>query len=226
MKKVLVSWSGGKDSAWMLHLLRKQPEIQVAGLLTTVNAAHDRVSIHGTRRALLDAQAASLNLPLWPVMLPNPCSNQDYEEAMRKVISRAKSEGIESIAFGDLFLEDVRVYRTSRLSGTGIAPLFPLWQKPTHTLGRQMISEGLRAKVVTVDPRLLSPSFAGREYDLDLLAELPATVDPCGENGEFHTYVYSGPMFSSPIPLTLGETVEKEGFIYKDLFPCDDIQKM
>lgn len=226
MEKVLVSWSGGKDSAWMLHLLRKQPEIKVAGLLTTINAAYDRVSIHGTRKVLLEAQASSCNLPLWPVMLPNPCSNADYEKEMRRVICRAKDEGIEGIAFGDLFLEDVRSYRTSRLEGTGIAPLFPLWRLSTHELPRQMLSEGLSAIIVTADPRRLSPSFVGREYDLNFLAELPPTVDPCGENGEFHTYVYAGPMFSTPIHVILGETVEKEGYFYQDLLPSMEIPKI
>jgi uncharacterized protein (TIGR00290 family) len=220
MKRVLLSWSSGKDCAWALHLLRRQPDIEIVGLLTTVNAEFDRVAMHGTRRAILEAQAAAADLPLWDVLLPWPCSNEIYEQRMAEACLRAIDNSIQAIAFGDLFLRDVRAYREQQLASTGIEPLFPLWDIPTCELAPAMIAGGLRAKLVCVDPRQLDPCFAGREFDADLLHDLPSTVDPCGERGEFHTCVYDGPMFSNPVELELGEIVNRDEFIYADFKPC------
>jgi uncharacterized protein (TIGR00290 family) len=220
MKRILISWSSGKDCAWALHLLLQQPDIEVVGLLTTVNTEFDRVAMHGTRRSVLEAQAAAAGLPLWQIPLPWPCSNDVYEQRMSDACARAVSEGINAIAFGDLFLRDIRAYRESQLKDTGLHPLFPLWDIPTAQLAQQMISGGLRAKVVCVDSRKLDSAFAGREFDAEFLADLPSTIDPCGENGEFHTCVYAGPMFSSPIPLAPAETVLRDGFNYADFTPC------
>ena len=220
MKRVLLSWSSGKDCAWSLHLLRHQPGIDVVGLLTSVNAQFDRVSMHGTRRSILEAQAAAANLPLWQIPLPWPCSNEVYEQRMSAACERAISAGITAIAFGDLFLRDVRTYRETQLKPTGLEPLFPLWDIPTAELARQMISAGLRARVVCVDPRQLDYGFAGRDFDHEFLNDLPPGVDPCGENGEFHTCVYDGPMFSAPIPLQLGKVINQDGFVYADCVPC------
>jgi uncharacterized protein (TIGR00290 family) len=217
MKRVLLSWSSGKDSAWALHLLRRQPGIEVIGLLTTLNTQFDRVAMHGTRHAILQAQAAAARLPLWIVPLPWPCPNAVYQQRMTKAIERAKSEHVDAIAFGDLFLADIRAYREAQLAPTGIEPLFPLWDIPTDELARQMVAAGLRAKLVCVDPRQLPPSFCGRDFDASLLADLPAHVDPCGERGEFHTCVYAGPCFSQPILVLSGEIVPREGFVYADL---------
>ncbi|MBW4027888.1 adenine nucleotide alpha hydrolase [Acidipila rosea] len=217
MKRALVSWSSGKDSAWALHLLRQAGDYEIAGLLTTLNSAFDRVAMHSTRRELLEAQAAAAGLPLWKVPLPWPCSNEAYEGAMRQACQRAKGEGIEAIAFGDLFLEDIRRYREERLADTGLTPLFPVWGLETRKLAEAMIEAGLKTRIVCVDPKKLSPSFAGREFDHSLLADLPSEVDPCGENGEFHTATYAGPMFMHPIPVENGEIVEREGFVFADL---------
>jgi uncharacterized protein (TIGR00290 family) len=189
MKRVLVSWSSGKDSAWTLHLLRMQTDIELVGLLTTLNTEFDRVAMHGTRRRVLEAQAAAAGLPLWVVPLPWPCSNEIYEERMSEVCGRAVNERVDAVAFGDLFLADVRAYRERQLQGTGLEPLFPLWEMPTAALAREMIAGGLRTKIVCVDTKLLDASFAGREFDLDLLGDLPPDVDPCGERGEFHSRV-------------------------------------
>lgn len=216
MKRVLLSWSSGKDCAWALQLLRQQPDIEMVGLLTTINAQFDRVAMHGTRRAVLESQAAAAGLPLWEIPLPWPCSNEIYEQQMSEACRRAIAERVSAIAFGDLFLQDIRAYREAQLQPTGLEPLFPLWSIPTSELAHQMISGGLRAKVVCVDSRQLDASFAGREIDAQFLRDLPAGVDPCGENGEFHSCVYDGPMFSRPIPLEQRETVDREGFIYTD----------
>jgi uncharacterized protein (TIGR00290 family) len=216
MKRILLSWSSGKDCAWALHLLRQQPDIEIVGLLTTINAEFNRVAMHGTRRAILEAQASAADLPLWDVPLPWPCSNEVYEQRMAKACQRAIDDDIQAIAFGDLFLRDVRTYREQQLISTGIEPLFPLWDIPTRELARAMIAGGLRAKLVCVDPRQLDPSFAGREFDTELLHDLPSTVDPCGERGEFHSCVYDGPMFSHPVELEPGEIVNRDGFIYAD----------
>ena len=218
-KRVLLSWSSGKDCAWALHVLRQQPDIDVVGLLTTLNAEFDRVAMHGTRRSMLEAQAEAAGLPLWTVPLPWPCSNEVYEQRMTEACDRAVRERIETIAFGDLFLRDVREYRERQLAGTGLEPLFPLWEIPTDELARTMIAGGLRAKLVCVDSRQLPASFAGRNFDADLLRDLPAQVDPCGERGEFHSCVYDGPMFTKPIELESGEIVDRDGFIFADFSP-------
>jgi len=214
---VLLSWSSGKDSAWALHVLRQDPRVRVAGLLTTFNAAADRVAMHAVRRELVEAQAEAAGLPLWAVNIPSPCPNEIYEAAMRQAIARAHAEGFAHVAFGDLFLEDVRRYREDRLAGCGLTPLFPLWHLPTDRLAREMIAGGLDAVVTSVDPRQIDPGFAGRRYDASLLSDLPAFVDPCGERGEFHTFCCAGPMFSRPIPVTTGEIVERDGFVFADV---------
>jgi uncharacterized protein (TIGR00290 family) len=215
--KLLLSWSSGKDSAWALHCLRRRGEFEIAGLLTTFNRAFDRVAMHSTRRALVDAQARAAGLPLHAVPLPWPCSNAEYESAMREACASAVASGIDTIAFGDLFLEDVRRYREERLEGSGLTPVFPVWGLDTHRLAEEMIASGLRARLVSVDPRKLPREFAGREFDADLLRDLPAGVDPCGENGEFHSFVYAGPMFTEPIPVESGEVVERDGFVFADV---------
>lgn len=219
MTKVALSWSSGKDSAWTLHLLRRKPDIQVAALITTFNSEANRVAIHAVRRALVEAQAERAGLPLWSVELPWPCANGEYENRMRAVCERATAEGITAIAFGDLFLEDIRDYRIRQLQGSGLTPLFPVWQIPTQGLARQMIAAGLRAKITCVDPSKLPKSFAGRDYDMQLLNDLPPEIDPCGENGEFHTFVYDAPLFSRPIEVRTGAVVERGGFVFADVFP-------
>lgn len=217
--KTLLSWSSGKDSAWALYELRRTPGIEVAGLLTTVNRRHARVAMHAVREELLEAQAAAAGLPLWRVPIPSPCSNGEYERAMETVTRRACAEGFEAVAFGDLFLDDIRAYRMERLRGTGLVPVFPLWGRPTDALARRMIAGGLRARLTCVDPRALSGRFAGREFDHRLLEELPAQVDPCGERGEFHTFAWAGPMFRHAIPVRGGQVVERDGFVFADLMP-------
>jgi len=219
MKRVLLSWSSGKDSVWTLHVLRQRGECEIVGLLTTVNAEFDRVAMHGTRRSVLEAQSRAAGLPLWVVPLPWPCSNEDYEQQMREVCRRAVSEDVQAIAFGDLFLQDVRAYRERQLQPTGLEPLFPLWQQPTSRLAHEMIANGLCARLTCVDTRQLPPTFAGRDFDEAVLRELPSGTDPCGENGEFHTCVYAGPMFHSPILLEAGEIVNRDGFTYADFAP-------
>ena len=216
--KILVSWSSGKDSAWMLHVLRTAHPEAVHGLLTTTNEAFDRVAMHGVRREVLEAQARAAQLPLRVVPLPWPCSNEDYEQRMRVAVDQAVADGITHVAFGDLFLEDVRRYREERLAGTGLTPLFPLWKTSTTTaLARQMVEAGLSARLSTVDPRVLDVSFAGRAFDAQLLDELPASVDRCGERGEFHTCVTAGPMFAHPLAVEVGETVVRDGFAFADI---------
>lgn len=216
MKRVLLSWSSGKDSAWALHMLRQESGIELVGLLTTLNTEFQRVAMHGTRRAVLEAQAAAAGLPLWIVPLPWPCSNEVYEQRMTEVCDRAIGEGVEAIAFGDLFLADVRAYREKQLRPAGLEPLFPLWEIPTAELARTMIAGGLRARLACVDTRHLPERFAGREFDAALLGDLPKGIDPCGERGEFHTCVYAGPMFSAPLELVTGEIVNRDGFVYAD----------
>jgi len=200
-----------------LHILRNTPGIEITGLITTINEAFGRVAMHAVRRELLARQADATGLPLWPVALPWPCSNEEYERIMRGVFDRAVADGVDAIAFGDLFLADIRAYRERQLQGTGLEPLFPIWGIPTDRLASEMIAGGLRAKLTCVDPRVLPREFAGREFNAELLAELPATVDPCGENGEFHTFAYAGPMFSQEIPVTTGEAVERDNFSFRDL---------
>lgn len=210
-------WSSGKDSAWALHQLRTRGDVDVVGLLTTLNQDAGRVSMHAVRERLLERQAAALNLPLTKVLIPEQCVNADYEAAMAAALERAQANGVTAVAFGDLFLEDVRRYREERLAGTGIEPLFPLWGLDTAKLAGEMVAGGLRAHLTCVDPRQLDRSFAGRTYDAALLDDLPAGVDPCGERGEFHTFAYAGPMFAQPIPIAAGEVVERAGFVYADL---------
>ena len=218
--RVLLSWSSGKDSAWALHVLRQQGEAEVVGLLTTFNAAASRVAMHAVREELLDRQARAAGLPVWKVQLPWPCSNDEYEALMTGVFDRAKTEAIDEIAYGDLFLEDIRAYREARHAGTGIAPRFPLWGRPTRELARDMLAGGLRATITCVDPRQLSAAFVGRAFDQSLLDELPPDVDPCGERGEFHTFAHAGPMFASPLAVVPGEIVERDGFAFADLVPA------
>jgi uncharacterized protein (TIGR00290 family) len=217
--KTLLAWSSGKDSAWTLHVLRKQGVV-VDALLTTINEAMDRVAMHGVRRELLEMQAEVVGVPLWKVPLPWPCSNDDYESRMADACKRAVAEGFTHMAFGDLFLRDVREYRERQLAGSGLTPLFPLWGIPTPELARHMISGKLRARLACVDTRTLDESFAGREFDAALLEELPAAVDPCGENGEFHSLVYDGPMFRAPLAIEAGEIHRAGDFLYRDLLPC------
>jgi len=216
MKRVLMSWSSGKDSAWALHLLQQQADIELVGLLTTLNSEFQRVAMHGTRRSVLEAQAAAAQLPLWTVPLPWPCSNEVYEQLMSEVCARAVAEHVDAIAFGDLFLPDVRAYREQQLKPTGLEPLFPLWEIPTAELARTMIAGGLRARLACVDTNQLAASFAGREFDAALLAELPPQIDPCGERGEFHTCVYGGPMFTATLAIETGEIVNRDGFVFAD----------
>jgi len=216
-RRTLLSWSSGKDSAWALHVLRSRGDVEVVGLATTLNQAAGRVAMHAVREALLERQAAAAALPLWKVPLPWPCSNEQYEAAMGELLERARGEGIEAVAFGDLHLADVRAYRERQLAGTGLEPLFPIWGLPTDRLAREMVAAGLRAVVTCVDPRQLDPAFAGRVFDAAFLDDLPAGVDPCGERGEFHTFCVSGPSFCEEIPVTPGPTVERDGFVYADL---------
>ena len=212
-------WSSGKDSAWALHRLRTEG-VEVAGLVTTVNVRHERVAMHGVRRALLEAQARAAELPLEIVEIPHPCSNEQYEAAAAALIERARVQAVRQMAFGDLFLEDIRAYRIGLLEGTGMEPLFPLWGRATAQLAGEMQSGGLRATVTCVDPKQLPRSFAGRAFDASFLEDLPAGVDPCGENGEFHSFAWDGPMFRAPIAVTPGEVVEREGFVFADLLPA------
>jgi uncharacterized protein (TIGR00290 family) len=216
-KKALISWSSGKDSAWTLHVLRQSGGYEIAGLLTTMNAEFDRVAMHGTRRELVEAQAEAAGLPLITVPLPWPCSNEQYEAAMRKACAQAVSEGVEVMAFGDLFLEDVRKYREDKLAGSGLTPVFPLWGQPTRELVREMLAAGVRARIVCVDPKKLPKEFAGRDLDETLLDTMPKDVDPCAERGEFHTVAYAGPMFRYPILVESGEVVERDGFVFADV---------
>jgi uncharacterized protein (TIGR00290 family) len=213
----LLSWSTGKDSAWALHLLRQRSNLHVVGLVTTINAAFDRVAMHGVRRRLVEAQSDAAGVPLHLLPIPNPCSNADYEAIMAEFVARQVAEGVQAMAFGDLFLEDIRRYREAKLAGTGLAPLFPVWGADTATLAREMIAADVTAHVVCLDPRKLSESFAGRRFDQALLDALPPGIDPCGENGEFHTFASAGPMFSHTIPIAAGETVTCDGFVFCDL---------
>ncbi|MDP9053918.1 MAG: adenine nucleotide alpha hydrolase [Acidobacteriota bacterium] len=217
MKKVLLSWSSGKDSAWALHVLSQQKDVQVAGLVTTFNRAADRVAMHAVRRSLVRAQAERAGIPLWEIDLPWPCSNAEYEEIMRDVLKRALDEGIDAFAFGDLFLQDIRDYRERQLAGTGLEALFPIWSIPTRQLAVDMIAAGIKAKLTCVDPSKLDRSYAGRDFDPQFLENLPEGIDPCGENGEFHTFVHAAPVFDRPIEVQLGCIVERDGFVFADL---------
>ncbi len=217
--KTIIAWSGGKDSAVALWRLQRDPRFQVVGLLTTITSGYDRISMQGVRRVLLEAQAETLGLRVYPVWIPSRCSNRVYEAEMSRVVETIQHGGVQAVAFGDLFLEDVRAYREKMLAPTGLQPLFPLWGEDTHALSRWVIANGFKATLTCVDPRVLPPGLVGRAYDEALLAELPASVDPCGENGEFHTFVHQAPNFRRSIPITLGERVERDGFLFADLLP-------
>lgn len=220
--KAWMSWSSGKDSAFALHEVTKQGQFEVTALLTTVTETFGRVAMHAVREQLLKQQADELGLPLVRVNIPSPCPNEIYEARMKEAVERARLEHVTHMVFGDLFLEDVRRYRETMLAGTGITPIFPLWHRPTDGLARTMVASGLKAVITCVDPRQLSPSFAGTQYDQELLNRLPDHVDPCGERGEFHTCVYDGPMFRGAIPIKTGEIVERDGFIFADVMPQSD----
>lgn len=215
--KALVSWSSGKDSAWTLHVLRQQGDVEIVGLLTTINQVHERVAMHAVRVELLRAQAETARLPLLEVPIPSPCSNDQYEAAMSRAIEHARSLAVSVMAFGDLFLTEIRAYREEKLAGTGIRPIFPIWGIPTRALAETMIAGGLRARLTCVDPKALSPAFVGRDFDTGFLSELPASVDPCGERGEFHSFAYAGPMFHRSLEIDSGPVVEREGFVFQDL---------
>jgi len=215
-KRAWLSWSSGKDSAWSLEVIRRQGEFDVQALLTTINAEFQRVAMHAVRESLLQAQAESAGLPLVTVPIPYPCPNGAYEQAMAAAMQRALAEGVTHMIFGDLFLEDIRRYREEKLAGTGITPVFPLWGLDTCRLANEMVEGGLRALLTCVDPGKLDASFAGRLFDAQLLADLPAEVDPCGENGEFHTFAFEGPMFRAPIAVERGVVVERDGFVFAD----------
>jgi uncharacterized protein (TIGR00290 family) len=215
--KVLASWSSGKDSAWMIHVLRRTPDVEIGALLTTINDPVQRVAVHAVRVDVLQAQADALGLPLWTIPIPAPCPRDEYERAMAGAVARAVADGFTHIAFGDLFLEDIRRYREGQLAGSGLTPLFPLFGRPTADLAREMLAAGLGARIVCVNSKWLDRSFAGREFDAAFLADLPAAVDPCGERGEFHSCAYKGPMFSHAIALETGATVERDGFVFTDV---------
>lgn len=217
--KAWLAWSSGKDSAWALHTVRQAGEFDVVALLTTVNRTHRRVAMHAVRESLLEIQAAAAGLPLVKVPIPSPCPNEIYEQAMSETMARAQTERVRHVIFGDLFLEDVRAYRERQLANCGMTPLFPLWGRETRQLAQDMLAGGLSAFLTCVDPRQLDRTLAGRRFDPDLLAALPRRVDPCGENGEFHTFANAGPMFRAEIPVVVGEIVERDGFVFADLLP-------
>ena len=215
--KALIAWSSGKDSAWALHEMRRAGDYDIVGALTTVTDSFARVSMHGVREQLLQAQLAAAGLEPIIVRIPYPCPNEIYEREMAAAVAAAKARGVTHIIFGDLFLQDIRAYREKQLAGTGMTPLFPLWLKPTAQLAREMIGAGVEAHLSTVDLKKLPAAFAGRRFDAALLADLPPGADPCGENGEFHSFVSAGPMLKGKIAVTVGETVERDGFAFADL---------
>ena len=215
--RALVSWSTGKDSAWALQRVRAAGQLEVVGLLTTLSPQYGRVSVHGTREALLRAQAQALGLPVHPVALPTPCSNADYEARFGEALEAARTQGVTHVVFGDLFLADIRAYRERLLARHGLRGVYPLWGEDTAALAREMMHAGLRARLTCVDPRVLPRTFAGDTFGPGFLERLPAGVDPCGENGEFHTCVTEGPMFAQPLRVRAGEVVEREGFVYADV---------
>jgi uncharacterized protein (TIGR00290 family) len=217
--KAWLAWSSGKDSAWALHVVRQHGEFDVVALLTTVNQTYSRVAMHAVRESLVEMQAAAAGLPLIKVPIPSPCTNEIYEQAMGAAMARARAEGVRHVVFGDLFLEDIRAYREKQLSGCGMTPVFPLWGRDTRKLAEEMIAHGMSAYLTCVDPRKLDRSFAGRRFDAELLNALPSSVDPCGENGEFHTFANDGPMFKHAIPVAPGEIVERDGFVFADFLP-------
>ncbi|MGH9735044.1 MAG: ATP-binding protein [Candidatus Acidiferrales bacterium] len=218
--KAWLGWSSGKDSAWALHTVRQSGEFEVVALLTTVNSTYQRVAMHAVREVLVEMQADAAGLPLVKVPIPSPCTNQVYEQAMGEAMARARADGVMHVIFGDLFLEDIRAYREKQLARCGMTPIFPLWLRDTRRLAEEMIAGGLSAFLTCVDPRKLNRGFAGRRFDAHLLRDLPLAVDPCGENGEFHTFANAGPMFSRQIAVSAGEIVERDGFVFADLLPA------
>lgn len=216
---VLFCWSGGKDSAMALHALRSAGDRHITGLLTTITQDYDRISMHGVRRALLERQAESLGLPLHPVLIPPQCVNPVYEVLMAEALAEHLARGTRAVAFGDIFLEDLRAYREQNLARIGMEAVFPIWKRDTHELAGDFVRQGFRAVTVCVDPHVLDAAFAGRELDASFFEDLPPGVDPCGENGEFHTFVFDGPLFKSPIPIRIGERVMRDGFCFCDLLP-------
>jgi uncharacterized protein (TIGR00290 family) len=215
--KTLLFWSSGKDSAWALHVLRQDEKCEIAALVTTINQDQKRVPFHSIKQELLEEQANAAGLPLWQIPIPYQCSNAEYEEALWPVIGKAKAAGIFVAAFGDLFLEDIRLYREKLFAGSGISLQFPIWGQNTSRLADQMIEAGLKARIISIDQKQLAPSFVGRNFNSEFLKELPESVDPCGERGEFHTFAYGGPMFAREIPIMNGPVFEKNGFTYLDL---------
>jgi len=213
----LLSWSGGKDSAFALHTLRSSPDFEPVGLLTTITEDYDRISIHGVRRELVARQAEAIGLPLRQVLIPKDCTNEIYEDRLATALRVIRTEGIRHVAFGDLFLQDIRAYRERQMSALGLEPVFPVWGLDTAELAREMIRLGFKATLVCVDTEVLDPVFAGRSFDEDLLRDLPAGVDPCGENGEFHTFVHAGPIFREPLEIKLGRVVGRGRFWFQDL---------
>jgi uncharacterized protein (TIGR00290 family) len=218
-KKTILSWSSGKDSAWALHLLKQEKDIEIVGLVTTVNQAYNRVAMHAVHMDLLLKQAEAVDLPITIIQLPDPCSNEKYQSIMREHMLTVQKEGIKLIAFGDIFLEDIREYREKNLIGSGIEAIFPLWGKSTSKLAQQMINSGLTTYITCVDPSKLAPEFAGREFNQAFLSDLPAQVDPCGEQGEFHTFVINGPGFNKPLKIKVGELVQRRGFVFRNILP-------
>lgn len=218
--KTVFSWSSGKDSAYALYELIQSDKFDIVGLVTTISSQYGRVSMHGVREELLALQAAALGLPIFKISIPSPCSNEVYEHEMTQMIGTLRGRGITHFGFGDLFLEDIRSYRELKLAGTGMKPIFPLWRRNTTDLAREMLSSGLKAKLTCVDSRKLSADFAGHEFDEAFLKDIPSTIDPCGENGEFHTFVYESPIFKRPIRVSSGEIVNRDGFIFADIILC------
>jgi uncharacterized protein (TIGR00290 family) len=219
--KTLLAWSSGKDSAYALWALRQRPDVEVVGLLTTLNSSVARVSMHGVRESVLIAQAEACRLPLVRVLLPDPCSDEAYRAAMARAIDEAHRHGVDAMAFGDLFLFDVRAYREKQLANTGISPIFPLWGRPTASLAKEMISAGLEAIVTCVDTDQLDRAFVGRSFDLQFLEDLPSSVDPCAENGEFHTVTVAGPMFHNRLDVDVGEVVDRQRFVFAEVSLVD-----
>ncbi len=218
-KRTWLSWSSGKDGAWALHVLRRQPDMEIAGLFCTINSEFQRVAMHAVRVELVRRQAQNAGLPVQLIPIPHPCSDAEYGTIMKNFVGRAKRQEIDCFAFGDIFLEDIRRYRETNLADSGIAPLFPLWGMPTGKLSREMVNGGLRAIITCVDPKHLPADFAGQEFGGSFLDRIPAVVDPCGENGEFHTFAFDGPMFKEPVKVAVGETVARDGFLFTDLLP-------
>jgi uncharacterized protein (TIGR00290 family) len=221
--KAWLAWSSGKDSAWALHAVRQTGEVDVVELLTTINCDYARVAMHAVRENLVEMQAAAAGLPLVKVLIPAQCKNLDYEQAMSSAMERARAEGVFHIVFGDLFLEDIRAYREKHLAACGMKAVFPLWRKDTRLLAKEMLESGLSAYITCVDPTKLDRAFAGRRFDAELLGELPREVDPCGENGEFHTFACAGPMFRRSLSIDAGEIVERDGFVFADLLPGAEV---